>query len=155
MRAWRIGRAADIDDLSGAGAARFGGRWNHPDVPALYLSLDLSGCALDTLILAGHIPQLPFKLMHLQLPDDPQLYLQPTPAQLPAGWAALPADKPSMDFGSHWLQSGTQLGLILPSVTEGQTRCLLINPRHPAARQIDVLQIADFCYGKAAVRSSG
>ncbi len=153
MQAWRIGKASDIGDLSGKGAALFGGRWNHPDQPALYLGLSPTGCALDTLVLSGHVTHLPLKLIRLQLPDDPQLYSEPALGQLPAGWNALPADKPSMDFGSRWLVGAEQLGLILPSVTADQTRCLLINPIHPAARQIEVLQVTDFFYGKPSVCS--
>ncbi len=153
MLAWRIGKASDICDLSGTGAAIFGGRWNHPDQPALYLGLSPTGCALDTVMLAGHVPHLPLKLMQLQLPNDSELYQEPPLLQLPSGWDALPADKPSMDFGSRWLEEGRALGLILPSVTTEQTRCLLVNPRHPAASQIQVVQVTDFIYCRPTARS--
>lgn len=153
MQAWRIAKAGDIDDLSGTGAGLFGGRWNHPDTPALYLRLSPTDCALDPLILAGHLPRLPLRLMHLQLPDDPDLYQEPPLSQLPTGWDALPADKPSMDFGSCWLERTEQLGLILPSVTMDRARCLLVNPGHSAFSQIEVLQVSDFVYGKPGARA--
>jgi RES domain-containing protein len=150
MLAWRIAKPGDIDDLSGAGAALFGGRWNHPERFALYLGLSPAGCALDPFILAGHVPRLPLKLMTLRLPDDPGLYLEPCRAELPTGWDALPADSPGMDFGSRWLDRGEQLGLILPSVAMEQARCLLINPAHPAFNRIEVVQVEDFSLGRSA-----
>lgn len=152
MRAWRIGKACNMNELTGAGAALYGGRWNHPHHPALYLGLSTAGCALDTVMLAGHVPCLPLKLVELQLPDNPALYHEPNLQQLPAGWDALPADKPSMDFGTVWLESIEHLGLILPSATTYQTRCLMINPKHPAMAQVKILQSSDFIYGLARAR---
>lgn len=152
MQAWRIGKADGISDLSGAGAALFGGRWNRPDQPALYMGLSPAGCALDPVILAGHVQHLPFKLMHLQLPCDPALYEEPALEALPLGWDSLPPDRPSMDFGGNWLARNQRLGLILPSAAMDGTRSLLINPRHPACSQIRVLQISDFIYGKPGTR---
>jgi RES domain-containing protein len=143
MLAWKIGNAAHIQDLGGSGAARFGGRWNHPDHPALYLSLSPASGALELFLMAGALPRLPLKLMRLQLPDDPTLYCTAAPEQLPIGWNTLPADYPSMDFGTQWLERNEQLGLILPSVAMEQTSCLLINPLHPAAHRIQVLCLCD------------
>jgi RES domain-containing protein len=152
MQAWRIGKADDISDFSGAGAALYGGRWNPPDLPAVYLGLSPSGCALDPVILAGHVPQLRFKLMHLELPAEPELYEAPAVERLPLGWDTFPADRPSMDFGGEWLERNEQLGLILPSAAMDETRLVLINPQHPACRRIKVVQITDFIYGKPGSR---
>jgi RES domain-containing protein len=152
MQAWRIGKAGNVSELTGAGAALYGGRWNHPDHPALYLGLSTASCALDTFMLAGHVPCLPLKLVELQLPDDPALYKEPNLQQLPEGWDALPADKASMDFGTTWLERTEHLGLILPSATMDQTRCLMINPKHPAMKQVTIVQSTDFIYGLARAR---
>lgn len=152
MRAWRIGKASNVSELTGAGAALYGGRWNHPQHPALYLGLTTASCALDAVMLAGHVPYLPLKLVELQLPDNPALYHEPNLQQLPAGWDALPADKASMDFGTAWLERAEHLGLILPSATTVQTRCLMINPKHPAMAQVKILQSSDFIYGLARAR---
>jgi RES domain-containing protein len=154
MHAWRISKADDITGLSGAGAAVYGGRWNPPDVPAVYLGLSPSGCALDPVILAGHVPQLRFKLMHLELPPAPELYETPAVDQLPMGWDNFPADRPSMDYGGEWLERNDQLGLILPSAAMEEIQLVLINPKHPACSQIKVLQITDFFYGKSGTRTA-
>lgn len=154
MQAWRIAKASVISDLSGEGAALLGGRWNPPEQPALYLGLSPAACALDAALIAGHLLRLPLKLMHLQLPTDPDLYLEPPEASLPDGWDSLPPDRPSLAFGSEWLTRGEQLGLILPSATLKQTRCLMINPRHPAHSQIKVLQVTDFVLGRTRLTTT-
>jgi RES domain-containing protein len=155
MLAWKIGKAAQIHDLSGAGPAVIGGRWNHPDHPALYLSLSPAAGALELFMLAGEMPRLPLRLMHLRLPGDPALYQHIAAGSLPAGWNASPADQPSMDFGTQWLERREQLGLILPSVAMEQNRCLLVNPLHPAASLIEVLRIDDVDPGRHCIAASG
>jgi RES domain-containing protein len=144
MQAWRICKQRDTHDLSGSGAARFGGRWNRADQPAVYLALSAAGCALDTLIQSAGLPQPGFQLVHLQLPDDPALYWQPALSHLPPGWDVIPADRASMDFGGAWLGRREQLGLIVPSAAITHTRNLLLNPAHPAMAQVKVLAVRPF-----------
>jgi len=154
MLAWRIARPGNTLDLSGRGAALHGGRWNLPEHPALYLGLSPESCALNAVIMAGHLPRLSLKLMQLRLPEEPDLYLKPSLAELPIGWDAVPADKPSMTYGSDWLTRGEHMGLILPSAAMEPTLCLLINPEHPACREIRILEVTDFVYGRRTPQSS-
>lgn len=148
MQAWRICKASEVNDFSGRGAALFGGRWNHIDQPAIYLGLCPASCALDAFIQIGHVPKLQLKLVELRLPDDPGLYFEPSPAQLPQGWDCLPADRPSMDYGAAWLEGREHLGLILPSVTMIQVRNLLLSPKHPAMDQVEVVDVGSFTFSR-------
>jgi RES domain-containing protein len=147
MLAWRVCKSSETNDWSGQGAALFGGRWNHPEQPMVYLGLSAAGCALDVLVQCANLPRTGFKLIRLQLPENPALYWQPSIEQLPPGWDAIPADRPGMDFGSAWLARTEHLGLIVPSATLTHTRNLLLNPHHPAASQVQVLELSDFCLG--------
>lgn len=142
--AWRVGKERHSLDLSGAGAAIAGGRWNDIDVPALYLGANASICCLEAFVNASGPPTVQMKLTEIELPDDPDLYLEPT--DLPEGWNARPADRPSMAFGTQWLKSCSHLGLIVPSAVVPIERNLIINPRHPAASRIRVVAIHDFVY---------
>jgi RES domain-containing protein len=67
-------------------------------------------------------------------------------AALPEGWATLPADRPSMDFGTAWLKANSHLGLIVPSAVLALERNLVINPSHQAVKQIKVVEVYDFIY---------
>lgn len=146
MRGWRIAKARRATDLSGQGAAIAGGRWNDQDLPAVYMGLTPGICCLETFVHANGEPAMPMKITCFELPDDPALYLEPAGNELPAGWNALPADRPSMAYGSAWLREGSYLGLIVPSAVLALERNVLLNPRHPAISQVQVVQVYDFMY---------
>ncbi|KIQ01197.1 MULTISPECIES: RES family NAD+ phosphorylase [Pseudomonas] len=146
MRAWRVAKARRATDLSGRGAAIEGGRWNEQDVAAVYMGLSPAICCLETFVHAQGPPAMPMKITCFELPDDPALYWEPAVSELPKGWNALPVDRPSMGFGTLWLRAVSHLGLIVPSAVLPLERNLLINPLHPAASQISVVEIYDFTY---------
>lgn len=146
MRAWRISKAKRAADLSGMGAALEGGRWNDADVAAVYLGLSPAICCLETFVHQTRRPVFPMKLAELELPDEPELYLEPDMDELPIGWASLPADRPSMAFGTAWLQSGSHLGLIVPSAVLPLERNIVLNPRHPAMERVRIRRVMDFTY---------
>ncbi|MDP3814666.1 RES family NAD+ phosphorylase [Pseudomonas sp.] len=144
MQAWRVGKAKHANDLSGNGAAIAGGRWNDTDVPALYLGLTPAICCLEAFVNASGPPTVQMKLTRIELPDEPDLYLEPE--DLPDGWDSKPADRASMDFGTRWLMSRSHLGLIVPSSVLPAERNIVINPRHPAASRLRVIEVQDFFY---------
>lgn len=146
MRAWRISKANRAADLSGKGAAIDGGRWNDAEVPAIYLGLSPAICCLETFVHQTGRPLIPMKIVTLELPDDQSLYLQPRIDELPVGWAALPSDRPSMTFGTAWLNRNDQLGLIVPSAVMSLERNIMLNPRHPAMAEVRIIETQDFCY---------
>lgn len=146
MDAWRLTLAPFAEDLTGRDAAVFGGRWSPMEQRALYLGLSPTLCALETLIQCSEMPRMALKLVQVHLPDHEQLYLEPEPEELPAGWSATPVDSASMEYGSAWLHAGDQLGLILPSAVMPTARKILINPAHPAMHQVHIVSISDFSY---------
>lgn len=146
MIAWRIAKARRAKDLSGIGAALEGGRWNEAELPAVYMGLSAAICCLETFVHQAGRPQIPMTITRFKLPEGPELYFEPGPSELPEGWDLLPSDKPSVDFGSQWLRAGEQLGLIVPSVVLPLERNVLINPAHPAVREIEIVEILDFRY---------
>lgn len=146
MRAWRISKAKRARDLTGTGAAIEGGRWNDVDTPALYLGLTPSICCLETFVHQAQRPQFPMTITVFDLPDDPALYLEPTVASLPKGWDLLPADKPSMSYGTKWLKDAKYLGLIVPSVILPLERNMVVNPAHPAMAKVTIKEVLKFTY---------
>lgn len=146
MLAWRIAKAKRARDLSGVGAALDGGRWNDVDVPALYMGLSPAICCLETFVRTTRYPALPLKITRFVLPDDETLYLEPNSLELPKGWEVIPPDRPSMTFGTTWLQDKTHLGLIVPSAVLPLERNIMINPKHPAMGKVRVDEVFDFMY---------
>lgn len=146
MRAWRVSKASRAHELSGKGAAIEGGRWNDAEVPAVYLGLSPSICCLETFVHQTRRPEIPMRITVLELPDRPDLYLEPSLNLLPVGWASLPADRPSMGYGTTWLARNEQLGLIVPSAVMPLDRNIMLNPRHPAMAEVRIIDVLDFAY---------
>lgn len=146
MLAFRVAKAKRARDLSGAGAALDGGRWNDVDVPALYMGLSPAICCLETFVHTTRYPSMPLKITRFVLPDDKTLYLEPASSELPQGWKAIPPDRPSMTFGTKWLQDKSHLGLIVPSAVLPLERNVVINPKHPAIGEVRVDEVFDFMY---------
>jgi len=146
MRAWRIAKEKRATDLSGKGAAIEGGRWNDQDVPAVYMGMTPAICCLETFVHATGQPTFPLKITCFELPSDTSLYKTLSAADLPEGWASLPADRPSMDLGTAWLKSNTHLGLIVPSAIMPLELNVVVNPNHPQASRIKVAEMYDFMY---------
>lgn len=146
MRGWRIAKEKRAADLTGKGAAIEGGRWNDQDVPAVYMGMTPAICCLETFVHAVGEPTFPLKITCFELPAEISLYLEVEATNLPVGWESLPADRPSMDFGTAWLKSNSHLGLIIPSAILPLERNIVINPNHHAASQIKVIEVYDFMY---------
>jgi RES domain-containing protein len=120
MIAWRLCRAA-FADLSGDGARRHGGRWNHPGRPVVYAA---SSAALAVLEVRVHL-DLPAEL----LPDDYVLLTLDLDDLRIEDAEAVPADPAG--FGDAWLQQQRTPLLRVPSLIVPESPNFLLNPAHP------------------------
>lgn len=152
MRAWRIAKANRARDLSGKGAAIEGGRWNDIEVPAVYMGLSPGICCLETFVHQTSRPVILMKITEFMLPDDPDLFFEPSIEQLPPDWNVMPADRPSMSYGTNWIQSASHLGLIVPSAVLPLERNIVLNPTHPAMARVRVVEVFDFNYDERMFR---
>ena len=137
-----MSRPARATDLSGQGAAICGGRWNHVNVPALYTGKTPSVCALETLVhTTSSLPDpVPLVLITLDLPDDPELYMEYQSSGLPDGWNALPADEASKSLGTEFLNKKAKLGLVVPSAVMPLDQNIILNPRHSAMDKVTIVE---------------
>ena len=127
MRAWRRCRAA-FTDLSGDGARLYGGRWNTPGRPLVYMA---ETAALALLEVRVHL-DVPLDLLvgdHVLVEIDLVELEIETVAELPSGPTA---------FGDAWLAEARTPVLRVPSVIVPESANLLLNPRHPAAAAASV-----------------
>ncbi|MFA5684694.1 MAG: RES family NAD+ phosphorylase [Lysobacteraceae bacterium] len=150
MRLWRIAaetRDYPADDLSGNGAAHFPGRWNEAGEPVLYCATTLSLAALETTAhLAGALPLDRF-VVAIDVPDVVWAARETLDAaDLPPAWRAIPAGQASVRIGSAWLTAGRSAILLVPSVIVPEESVALINPLHPASRDIRAKALRLFEY---------
>ncbi len=145
MLVWRITPEAHAEQpLSGEGAKRFGGRWNHIGVAVVYTSESLSLAVLEYLINLP-ISDLPPKLVSVQvkIPDDlPRKDLQTK--TLPGNWRTFPATGELKDIGTDWVRKGSTPVLVVPSVVIPSEHNYLINPGHSLAKKIKVVSAEPF-----------
>ncbi len=150
MRVWRICRAAfAAEAFSGAGARRFGGRWNSRGVPMVYASSSLALAAIELYV---HLEpnQQPGDLVFLSalLPAGEPLR-SVAEADLPDGWrlAENPAGlEATRALGDGWAKAGDSLAMEVPSAALRPERNLLLNPAHPAAKEIVVTPPEPFVF---------
>ncbi|MBK1666062.1 hypothetical protein CKO38_10825 [Rhodospirillum rubrum] len=137
MRAWRLCRAA-FADLSGDGAAAYGGRWNSPGRPLVYLA---DTAALAILEVRVHL-DLPPDL----LPDDYKL-VRVDLGDLPVETLTAFPDDPRA-FGDGWLDEGRSPLLRVPSFIVPECDNLLLNPRHGLAGAAQVIEARPFAFDR-------
>ena len=151
MKLWRIAaetRKYAADDLSGGGAAVSPGRWNDEGEPVVYCAPTIAMAVLET---AAHIDDvaLPLNkyLVEIDVPDGVWLRREEVNiASLPVTWAAIPAGRASVTFGSNWLTSLRSPLLLVPSVIVPEEPIALINPAHADAARISAKVIRLFEY---------
>jgi RES domain-containing protein len=148
---WRIAtdaRRYPADDMSGAGAAARGGRWNDRGTALVYTSESRALACLETLVHLddGGLP-LNRYLIRIDIPDAVwKAARQATPATLPVGWDAEPASITSVMLGTAWAQSGATAILRVPSVIVPEEENILINPAHPDTARIKATKVRRWLY---------
>ena len=133
IEGWRICRAP-FADLLGEGARLYGGRWNSPGRPLVYLAEHPALAALEVRV---HLD-----LPHGLLPDDYVLVRVDLPDEPPEEVATLPAD--TVAAGDAWITAATSAVLRVPSVLVPSAYNLLLNPRHPRAAEAQIASTEPF-----------
>jgi RES domain-containing protein len=145
MVVWRLSRKTHVEQpLSGEGAQRYGGRWNHVGVPVVYTSESLSLAVLEYLVNLP-ISDLPRDLVSIQIRIPDELRQREIRVNaLPPNWRRFPATEKLKNLGTQWAQEGTTPLLAVPSVVIPNERNYLLNPRHALALTIVVVSIEPF-----------
>lgn len=146
MQAWRVARRLHALDRLGTGARIAGGRWNSEGMAAIYAGLTPELAALEKLVHTGRFLPPDLVLVRIELPDDRDLYLEPGPKKLPAGWDALPSSPAAAAFGDTFLREMAKLGMVVPSAVMPEARNIIINPGHPAMAQVTMTIVRGFAF---------
>lgn len=157
VQLWRIATDSatyKAEDLAGEGAKRSGGRWNVPGTPLVYTSTSRALACLETIVhIAGGATALPLNRYLVQV-DVPVALWKKAAALDPAklvGWDALPASKTSIDWGTAWVRSNSQLLLLVPSVVVPDEMNVLVNPLHADAGKLRARKVRRWLYDPRAL----
>lgn len=152
MELFRIASNKYINDLSGEGARRVGGRWNEKGTPLIYTSERMSVCILEVLAHTS-IGIIPDNLSSLKLfvPDNSSLE-EIDINTLPINWKQYPYPSYLARIGSNWVSKNTSLLLKVPTVLSPGEFNILINPNHKEANLIKIISIEPFQFDQRLLK---
>jgi RES domain-containing protein len=128
--------------MTGEGARLFGGRWNPPGFPAVYLADSRALAALEIIVNAPReVTALSWRIFEVDVPDT--LIETVNTDALPEDWQALPSSPGARLHGQRCLKSGV-LGFKLPSAVIPEEFTLLVNPVHPDFGKLSVSEPKEF-----------
>lgn len=141
MLVYRICRPMYAQDLSGAGAKMYGGRWNHEGFAMLYTATNSSLAMLEILVHADrNYLQNNFVLVCLSIPDKLTIKKVIPSKQLFDDKALFH----SKETGTKWLQEHETPVLKVPSMVNSFEHNFLINPSHADSHRITIEDIHTF-----------
>ena len=151
MILWRIAsetRQYGAADLSGAGAAAKPGRWNAIGEAVLYAAPTIAMAVLET---AAHIDDagLPQNRLVVRIDVPEKMWRARITLgvdALPVAWAAIPAGRTSVGFGSRWIREGASALLEVPSVIVPEETVVALNATHPEIERLKATVVRRFDY---------
>jgi RES domain-containing protein len=127
--------------LTGFGAKKLGGRWNHKGVAVVYCSSSLALAQLETLVhLNGPLPPSGFESLELRFPAScvGKRVSVDELEELAFNWRSYPPHILLQEIGSDWVASGTSLVMEVPSAVSPLESNFLVNPAHADFHKIEV-----------------
>ena len=143
MNISRIAVRKYANDLSGAGAQRYGGRWNPKGLSALYTAETPAQAMLE---FQPHFPVTSapndLVLITIEAPNDLEIE-ELTIGDLPPDWYSKPPAGGTEKVGKVWLEKCAAAALRVPSVMLpfGKAWNLVVNPMHAQHAQLVVTEI--------------
>jgi RES domain-containing protein len=136
MRLWRISNYAD---LAGLGGLQADGRWHSKGRPIIYTAETAAGAFAEMLVNVSRdlFPDT-FQLMTIAVPAGLEP-MEVSVSALPADWRHNKASTQAL--GDTWLQENAALLLRVPSALIPDTHNVLINPRHPGAQRMTIVNV--------------
>lgn len=152
MVVYRISDCRYIDDLSGKGAALYGGRWNSKDTYILYTAQSASLSLLEAVVHLGKMPHAGFCMATIEIPDD---ILSPLrPEVLPADWSSNPGPDALKQIGDRFIRDGRFLALPVPSVIMPEEYNYLLNPAHPLFKSVRLRNVKPLNIDERIIKAS-
>jgi RES domain-containing protein len=150
MRLYRLASRRHARRLDGAGNRDGGARWNSGrGRGVVYTSLNVSTCVLEMLVHFGpdlrtRLPRA-LTLVTLEVPDDAATETIAA-ADIPKQALRTGADGRNwyQRTGDAWLERGTALMLLAPSLVSMHDSNVMLNPAHRAMADVRILQVEPY-----------
>ncbi len=142
MIVYRITGKKHSNDLTGTGAAMYGGRWNKKGSPMLYTGESKEIALLESIV---HTPPMIVPMLDIitiEIPDDSITNIELD--KLPNNWKFYPAPTVLSEIGEKWLKEAKTVALKVPSCIIHSAYNYLLNCRHSEYHLIKILDIRNF-----------
>lgn len=142
MLVYRITTRKHAGDLSGSGAAKFGGRWNKKGLPVLYTGENKEIALLETIV---HTPPLlipALDMLTLEIPDDSITTIEIE--NLPENWDVYPAPVILSEIGENWIKQRKTMALKVPSSIIHTSHNYILNCMYSAYTNIKIIKRENF-----------
>jgi RES domain-containing protein len=147
MLIYRISSSKYIEDLSGAGAKQYGGRWNNKRTAVVYLAETRAMAVMEVLVhLSPEQVDRPFVLATFDVPDD-KIY-DISIFDLPEDWRDPQTGDELKKIGDKFVRDGIYLLMKVPSIILEEEFNFIINPNHPDSKKIKLVNRRDFVFDK-------
>ena len=115
--------------MSGAGARRYGGRWNSPGRAAVYLGDSLALASMELLVhLKADYVLATYRKMPVLIPE--RLVAHVDEDELPPGWANPDLYPITRSIGDAWIDSAESAVLQVSSAVVSAETNFIVNPEH-------------------------
>jgi RES domain-containing protein len=149
---WRIFKAKhSATAFTGAGARRYGGRWNNPGVAVVYTAQSAALAALEMLV-HFQSSQLVPAYRNPAISFDASLVEALDRKRLPADWRSDPPPAGLRSIGDQWIKECRSAVLRVPSALIDTEFDYLLNPNHPQFRRIRFGKPKSFAFDSRLVR---
>lgn len=142
MFVYRITGTRHAGDLTGTGAAMFGGRWNKKGMPVLYTGANKEIALLETIV---HMPPLlipRLDIITIEIPDDSITSIEVD--ELPKNWKVYPAPVILSEIGERWIKEGKTIALKVPSCIIHSAYNFILNCRHSEYSKVKIIDRRNF-----------
>jgi RES domain-containing protein len=150
MILYRIAKCNYAADLSGTGARLYGGRWNSVGQSVVYFASSRALAVLEVLVhLSPTIFPSDFCLVEFEAPDNDVLNIDIN--TLPHNWQDPSPPGALKQLGSGFLKQKEHLFMKVPSVIVPDDFNYLMNPMHPKASQVKLINQQPFSFDERLV----
>jgi RES domain-containing protein len=138
ITAWRITKRKHAKTaFTGAGARKYGGRWNSPGVALVYTAQNQALAVLEMLVHLENT-ELLAKYILLGVEINESFIQELDRSRLPKNWRDDPAPSRLRSLGDEWAQSQASAALRVPSTLVPAEDNLLLNPLHPDFKKMKI-----------------
>jgi RES domain-containing protein len=144
MELYRLTKSKYENDLSGTGAFLAGGRWNNRGTYLLYTAASRSLAVVEALVHLVTVKNTErYSMLVLYVPDDVARTIY-TNSILNPDWKNNPSYTQAV--GDLWAKQKSSLLLQIPSAIISKEYNFLINPLHPQAKLVKVMEFEPFSF---------